>query len=86
MRYKEAPLHLQKLMKLQVELDKARIWSLIQNYEELPPLITNVEVSYARLFKSLDVRVRKYGTPSIGTLIEAKEKNQIRLELDAYFD
>ena len=30
--------------------------------------------------------VRKYGTPSIGMLTEAKEKNQVKLELDAYFD
>lgn len=29
--------------------------------------------------------VIKYGTPSIGVLTEAKEKNQVRLELDAYF-
>jgi len=30
--------------------------------------------------------VRKYGIPLIGILIEAKEKNQVRLELDTYFD
>lgn len=30
--------------------------------------------------------VRKYGTPSISTLTEAKEKNQVRMEPDAYFD
>lgn len=30
--------------------------------------------------------VRKYGTLSVGTLTKAKEKNQIRLDLNAYFD
>ena len=30
--------------------------------------------------------VRKYGTSSIGMLIKAKEKNQVKLELDVYFD
>jgi len=73
-------------MKLLVELDKSRIRSLIQNYEELSPLITSVEASYSRLFRSLDVTVRKYGTSSIGMLTEAKENNQVRLELDTYFD
>jgi len=48
--------------------------------------ITSIEASYARLYKDLDVMVRKYGTPSIGMLTEAKEKNQVKLELDAYFD
>jgi len=81
--YKGAWLHLHKP---HVELDKARIQSLIQNYEQLSPLITSVEASYAWFFRSLDVPVRKYDTLLIGALIEAKEKNQVRLELDAYFD
>jgi len=58
---------------------------MIQNYKELPPLISNVEASYTWLFRSLDIVVRKYGTPSFGMLTEAKEKNQVKLELDAYF-
>lgn len=49
MRYKGAPLRLHKMMKLKVELEKSCIWSLIQNYEEIMPLITNVEASYAQL-------------------------------------
>lgn len=86
MRYKGTPLHLQKMMKPQVALDKACIQSLIQNYEELSPLITNVEASYACLFRSLDVVVRKYGAPLIRTLTKVKEKNQVRLDLNIYFD
>jgi len=30
--------------------------------------------------------MRNYGTSSIGTLIEAKGKNQVKMELNAYFD
>jgi len=30
--------------------------------------------------------VRKYGNSSICMLIEAKEKNQVKLEIGAYFD
>ena len=86
MRCKGAPIHLHKMMKPQLELDKAHIRSLIPKYEELPLLITIVESSYARLFRSFDVMVRKYGTLAIGKLTEAKEKNQVRLKLDAYFD
>lgn len=86
MRYKGAPPHLHKMMNLKVELDKACIRSQIQNYEELSPLITSIEALYAQLYKSLDVVVRKYGTPSIGRLTEAKEKNQFSLQFDAYFD
>lgn len=85
MRYKGAPLHLHKMMKPHVELDKACIQIQIWNYEELPPLITSIEASYARLQRSLDVMVRMYGTPSIGMFTEAKEKNQVRLELNTYF-
>lgn len=85
MMYKGAPLHLHKMMKPQVELEKPCIQSLIWNYEELLPLVTSVEASYAWLYMSLDVMVRNYGTLLIGMLSEAKEKNQVRLELDAYF-
>jgi len=86
MRYKGAPLHLHNMMKLQVELDKSCIQSLISKYEELSSLVNSVEGSYTQLFRNFDVMARKYGTPSIGTLTQAKEKNQIRLELDMYFD
>lgn len=74
------------MMKAQVELDKAPIQILIWNYEELLPLISNVDDSYTWLFRSLDVVVRKYDTPSIGMLTDAKENNQVRMELDVYFD
>jgi len=77
MRYKGAPLHLHKMMKLEVDLEKSCILSLIQNYEEIMPLITNVEAPYARLYRSLYVVVRKYGTLSIKTLTKAKEKKQV---------
>jgi len=34
----------------------------------------------------LDVMLRKYGTPSIGMLTKAKEKNQVMQDFDAYFN
>ena len=49
-------------------------------------LITSIEASYAWLYRSLDVVVRMYGTSSIGTFTKAKEKNQVKLELNVYFD
>ncbi len=55
-------------MKPQVDLDKAWIQMFIQNYEHLPPLITNIEASYAQLFRSLDGIVWMHKIPSIKTL------------------
>lgn len=82
MRYKGALLHLHKIMKPQVELEKEHIWCQIYNYEEIPPPITSIEASYTWLYKSLDVVMRKYGILSIGRLTEAKDKNKVRLELN----
>jgi len=73
-------------MKLQAELDKAQIHMLIQNYEQLPPLITNIEASYSWLFKSLDVMVRTHKIPSIGSLVQTIKKNQVLLEVDKYME
>ncbi len=42
MRYKGAPLHLPKMMKVSAVKLKARIRSPIWNYEELPQLITSI--------------------------------------------
>ena len=47
MKYKGAPLHMHKMMKLQLSLDKACIQSLIRSYEEPPLFITSVEALYA---------------------------------------
>lgn len=64
---------------------KSRIQSQIWNYEELPQLITSLQASYARVFKSMDVIVNMHVIPSIRTVTETKAKNQVRLELDMYF-
>ena len=55
-------------MKPKAELDKAHIQILIQNYEQLPPLIISIEASHAWLIRSLDVIVRMHKIPSIGIL------------------
>jgi len=47
MQYKGAPLQLPKKMKPQVELEKAKVWMLIQNYEKLAPFVSNIHASYA---------------------------------------
>lgn len=86
MRYKGAPLHLPKMMKPKAIDLKARIHCQIPNYEELPQLITYLQASHAWVFKSMDVIMRMHTIPSIGTLTEAKSKNQVWLELDMYFD
>lgn len=68
MKYKGAPLHFPKMMKpMEVEL-KACIWSQTQNYEELQQLITSLQASHARVFRSMDVVVYKHAIPSIGKL------------------
>ena len=82
-RYKRAPLHLPKMMKPRAVELKACIRSQIQNYEELPQLITSFQASHAWVFKSMDVVVHTHVIPSIGTLTEAKTKAQVRLELDS---
>ena len=86
MRYKGALLHLPKMMKpMAVEL-KTHIRSQIWNYEELTQLITSLQASHAWVFRSMDVVVRAHVIPSIGTLTEAKTKNQVRLEMKTYID
>lgn len=77
MRYKEASLHLPKMMEPRAVELKAHIRSQIQNYEELPQLITSLQASHARVFKSMDVVVRAHAIPSIGTLTQAKTKAQV---------
>lgn len=84
MRYKGAPLYFHKMMKLQVELDKAWIQMLVKNYEHLPLLITNLESSQAQLYMSLYVIVKTHWIPSIGTLTQPMRKNQVMLEFDGY--
>jgi len=68
-----------------VEL-KAHIWCQIQNHEELQQLITSLHASHARVFKSMDVIVYTHVIPSIGTIVVAKAKNQVRLLLDMYLE
>ncbi len=55
MQYKGAPLHLPKMMKPQIELEKAKVHMLIQNYKQLTPFISSIQASYARLLKLLDL-------------------------------
>jgi len=76
MRYKGAPLHLHKIMKPRVVKLKARIQSQIQNYEDLPQLITSLQASRAWVFRSMDVVVRTHMIPSIGTLTVEKRKEK----------
>lgn len=85
MRYKEAPLHLPKMMKPRVVELKVCIHSYIWSYEELPQLITNIEASHALVCKIMDVVLYAHKIPSIGTLTLEKTKARAWLELDSYF-
>lgn len=67
-RYKGASIYLHKKMKPHTELEKAWIHMQIRNYGQIPSLITSIEASYERLFKSLDVIVQMHKICSIGTL------------------
>lgn len=80
------PLDLAKKMKPQVELEKEKVWMLIQNYDHLTPSINNIHASYVQLYNSLDVMVRKNRIPSIGSLTDAKTKNQVSLDIDEYLE
>lgn len=86
MRYKGTLLHLLKMIKPRVVDQNAHIQSQIWNYEELPQLITSLQGSHARVFRSMNVVVSAHSIPSIGTLTKAKTKAQVWLELDSYFD
>ena len=77
MRYKGSLLHLPKMMKPRVVKLKARIWSQIRNYEELPQLITSIQASHARVLKSMDVVLHTHAIPYIRTLTQAKKKKQV---------
>lgn len=59
---------------------------LIHNYDQLAPFVNSIQASYAWLYKSLDVMVRMDRTPSIDSLIEAKHKNQVRIEIQRYME
>ena len=86
MRSKGAPLHFPKMMNPRAIELKAHIWCQIQNYEELPQLITSLQASHACVFKSMDVVVHTHAIPSIGNLTQVKIKEHVSLELDSYFD
>jgi len=74
MKYKGAPLHLPNMMKANVVELQARTRSQIQNYEDLPQLITSIQDSHAQVFKSMDVIVHTHVIPSLGTLTQVKIK------------
>ena len=57
---------------------------LIRNYEKVPLLITSIEASYVRLYRSLDVIVRTHKIPLIRTITQAMRKNQVMLEVHGY--
>ena len=77
MGYKGAPLHLPKMMKPRVVELKARIRSQIRNYEDLLQLITSLQASHARVFRSMDVVVHSHAIQSIGTLTQENTKVQV---------
>lgn len=59
---------------------------LIQNYEKITSFISNIQASYAWLYKSLDVMVKTHRIPLINSLIEAKQKNEVQLEIERYME
>lgn len=58
----------------------------IQNYEQLTLFISNIQYSYAWLFKTLYMMVRTHGILWIGSLTIAGEKNQVQLDIDKYME
>lgn len=54
---------------------------LIQNYEHIAPFVSNIQASYAWLYKSLDVMVRMHKILSIGSLTKGRPKNQVHIEI-----
>ena len=82
MRYKGAPFDLVKKMKPQAELEKEKVWMLIQKNKQFTSFIGNIQDSYVWLFNSLDVLVRTHQIPSVGSLTKAKPKNQVWQEVE----
>ena len=75
--YKGAPLDLVKKMNTQAELEKAKFQMLIQNNEKIVSFIGSMRASYVRLYSSLDVLVIKHQILSIGSITDAKPKNEV---------
>lgn len=78
MRYEGAPLNLGKKMKPQAKLEKARVRMLIHNNKQLASFIGNIQASYARIYNTLDSLVKTHKIPLVGSLTEAKHRNQVR--------
>ena len=78
MRYKGEPLDLVKKMKPHVDLEKAKVWMIIQNNKQLTSFIGSIQASYVWLYNILDVLVNTHNIPSVGSLTEAKPRNQVR--------
>lgn len=77
MKYKGPPLDLEKKMNPQEEVEKVKVQMLIQNYEQLSLFIDSIHTWYVQLYTSLDVMVRKHRIPLVGSLTDAKPKNQV---------
>jgi len=86
MKYKGALLHFPKMIKANAVKLQVHIWSQIQNYEDLPQLMTNIQASHAQVFKSMEVIVHTHAIPSLGTLTQVNTKKKVQQELDSCFD
>lgn len=70
----------------QLELEKSRVWMLIQKNKHIYSFIGDIKAFYARIYNNLDSLVKTPKIPSVGSPIEAKPRNQVRKEVDEYLE
>lgn len=85
-RYKGASLTLAKKMKLQTELEKARVRVLTQKNKKLTSFMGSIQASYVWLYNILDFMVKTHKTPSVFLLTEAKQRHQVKQEIKEYLE
>lgn len=59
---------------------------LIQNRKHLASFIGNIQDLYAQLCNRLYLLVKSQGIPLVGSLIEAKPRNQVRKEIEEHLE
>ena len=83
---KGVPLELGKKERKEVELEKAKVWMLIQNNKQITSFITNTQDSYVRLHNSLDFLVKSNDIPSVSSLTKIKRRNRVRQKIEEYLE
>lgn len=75
MQYKGALHEMGKKTRQEEELEKSKVWMIVQNDKQFSSFVSNTQASYAQFYNSLDLFVKLHGIPSVGSLTETKNRN-----------